>query len=56
MLREQLNGYVLLALVSVPGFLIGQKLRSGEPQVALALVPITLLIVFLASAIMRPNP
>jgi hypothetical protein len=55
MLRERLYGSVLLTLVSVPGFLIGQKLRAGEPQVALALVPISLLVVFVASAIMRPN-
>ena len=53
--RERLYGPVLLALVSVPGFLIGQKLRSGDPQVAMLLVPLTLLIVLVASALMRPT-
>ena len=53
MLRSRLSATFLLALVSLPGFLIGQKLREGEPSVALALLPVALAVVVVASMLMR---
>ncbi|MDB4987678.1 MAG: hypothetical protein JWN04_2856, partial [Myxococcaceae bacterium] len=51
MIRYSLISSTLVALVSVPGFLVGQKLRQGEPS-SLALAAVMMMIVFVASAIM----
>jgi hypothetical protein len=55
MLRSQIFASMLVALVSVPGFLVGQKLRHGDHTVALLLVPALLVVVFLAGMIMRQS-
>lgn len=55
MLRSRILPYLLVALVSIPGFLIGQKLRSGEPLNAFILLPLMLAIVAIASALMRQS-
>jgi hypothetical protein len=52
MLRQSLVASTLVALVSVPGFLLGQKLRQGDPS-ALALALVMGMVVLVASAIMR---
>jgi hypothetical protein len=39
-------------LVSIPAFLLGQKLRHGDPSVVMLAVLMTM-VVLLASAIMR---
>lgn len=53
MLLSRLSVAFLVALVSLPGFLIGQKLREGEASVALALLPIAVAVVLVASMLMR---
>jgi hypothetical protein len=52
MLRTNLISSALVALVSVPGFLLGQKLRAGDPS-TLTLAVVMMMVVLLASAIMR---
>jgi hypothetical protein len=46
---------VLVALVSVPGFLVGQKFRQGDSSGALLLCLAMMMVVMIASAIMRGN-
>jgi hypothetical protein len=53
MLRTPIAASTLVALVSVPGFLVGQKLRQGDPGSALMLALALMMVVVLASAIMR---
>lgn len=53
MLRSSFVSSALVALVSVPGFLVGQKLRQGDSEGALLLALVLLMVVVLASAIMR---
>lgn len=53
MLQPRLSAALLVALVSLPGFLIGEKLRQGDTNVAMYLFPVALVVVFLASALMR---
>jgi hypothetical protein len=55
MLPLRFRSSSLVALVSLPGFLIGQRLRDGEHSVALLLIPAMLAVVFLASLIMRQS-
>lgn len=50
--RHSVIASTLVALVSVPGFLLGQKLRQGDPT-ALALALVMAMVVLVASAIMR---
>jgi hypothetical protein len=52
-MRSSLVSSALVALVSVPGFLVGQKLRQGESAAALMLAVALLMVVVIASAIMR---
>ena len=53
MLLGRLSAAFLVVLVSLPGFLIGQKLREGEASLALALLPIAVAVVVVASMLMR---
>lgn len=46
---------VLVALVSVPGFLVGQKLRQGDHHVALLLLPLMFAVIFVASLLARQS-
>ena len=55
MLRGQVLSTTLVALVSVPGFLLGQTLREGDHSVALLLLPLMLGVVLLASSLMRQD-
>jgi hypothetical protein len=50
--RHSVIASTLVALVSVPGFLLGQKLRQGDPT-ALTLALVMAMVVLVASAIMR---
>lgn len=52
-MRSSLVSSALVALVSVPGFLVGQKLRQGDASAALMLALALLMVVVIASAIMR---
>jgi hypothetical protein len=52
-MRSPLVSSVLVALVSVPGFLVGQKFRQGDSWSALLLCLALLMVVVIASAIMR---
>jgi putative effector of murein hydrolase len=54
MFRNQLVPPLLAALVSVPGFLIGQQLRHGNQNVLL-MVPVLAIIVLVASLLMRQS-
>ena len=53
MLTKRFSAPVLVALVSLPGFLLGQRLRQGDYQISLFLIPALLAVVFVASMIMR---
>lgn len=53
MLTKRFSAPALVALVSLPGFLLGQRLRQGDYQVSLFLIPALLAVVFVASMIMR---
>jgi len=53
MLRTPIAASTLVALVSVPGFLVGQRLREGESGNALMLALVMMMVVVIASAIMR---
>ena len=53
MIQPRLFNALLVAIVSVPGFIVGHKLRSGDSVTALMLLPVMAMIVFLASALMR---
>jgi len=53
MLRSSFVSSALVALVSVPGFLVGQKVRQGDTTSALLLALALTMVVVIASAIMR---
>lgn len=53
MLTKRFSAPALVALVSLPGFLLGQRLRQGDFHVSLFLIPAMLAVVFVASMIMR---
>lgn len=55
MLQNRVVASALVALVSVPAFLIGQRLREGNAQAVLWLIPCAFVVVLLASAIMRQS-
>jgi hypothetical protein len=55
MFQERIVASALVALVSVPGFLVGQRLQSGQTDAALWLLPCLLAVVLIASAIMRQS-
>jgi hypothetical protein len=55
MFRSRILASTLVGLVSVPGFLLGQKLRHADHSHALLLLPIMLMVVFVASALMRQS-
>ena len=52
-MRSSLVSSALVALVSVPGFLVGQKVRQGDSSGALLLALALVMVVVIASAIMR---
>lgn len=51
--RQALIGTSLVALVSIPAFLVGQKLRQGPDLSLLMLTALMAMVVVVASAIMR---
>lgn len=53
MFQSQIVASALVAVVSVPGFLVGQRLQQGDVSAALWLAPCLAAVVLLASAIMR---
>jgi hypothetical protein len=53
MFQSRIVASTLVAIVSVPGFLIGQRLQHGDTNAALLLAPFVAAIVLVASAIMR---
>jgi hypothetical protein len=56
MTRSPVLASALVALVSVPGFLVGQKLHHHEDQLSvLLLLPLLLMVVLVASALMRQS-
>ena len=55
MFRGRILAPTLVALVSSPGFLVGQKLRQGDHTLALLLLPLMVGVVLLASMIMRQS-
>lgn len=55
MFQSRIAASALVALVSVPGFLVGQRLKTGDADAALLLVPFLLAVVLIASAIMRQS-
>jgi membrane protein DedA with SNARE-associated domain len=55
MFQSRILASTLVALVSVPGYVLGQKLRHAEHTSALLLVPILMVIVFVASTLMRQS-
>jgi len=52
MIQPRLSSALLVALVSIPGFLVGLKLRAGDHTTVFLLLPVMAMIVFLASALM----
>lgn len=55
MFHNQLAAPLLVALVSLPGFLIGQRLRQGDHGNLLMLLPLLLAVVLVASLLMRQS-
>jgi hypothetical protein len=53
MFRSAFVSSTLVALVTVPGFLVGQKLRQGDSSSALVMSLVLTMVVLIASAIMR---
>ena len=53
--RGRIIAITLVALVSLPGFLVGQKLRQGDHINALIMLPLMFAIVFVASLLMRQS-
>jgi membrane protein DedA with SNARE-associated domain len=53
MFRSAFVSSALVALVTVPGFLVGQKLRQGDSSGALLMAIVLTIVVLIASAIMR---
>jgi hypothetical protein len=53
MFQSRIVASTLVAIVSVPGFLVGQRLQAGDTSAAVWLVPCLAAVVFIASAIMR---
>ncbi len=52
---RRLLASTLIAVVSIPGFLVGHTLRHGDGSSALWLLPVLLMVVLLAGAIMRQS-
>ncbi|MEY4510432.1 MAG: hypothetical protein RLZZ450_2554 [Pseudomonadota bacterium] len=52
-MRSPFVSSALVALVSVPAFLVGDKLRQGDSATALTLSIALLMVVAIASALMR---
>lgn len=55
MRQSRLFAATLVTLASIPGFLIGQKLRQGDPITALLLLAPALFVVVIAAALMRAS-
>lgn len=55
MSRGRIIATTLVALVSLPGFLVGQKLQQGDHINALMLLPLMFAVVFVASLLMRQS-
>jgi hypothetical protein len=55
MLQSRTLAALLIVFVSVPGFLVGHKLRHGDPMSALVLLPLLMILVLVASALMRQD-
>ncbi|HEX5656179.1 MAG TPA: hypothetical protein VFX59_03250 [Polyangiales bacterium] len=55
MFQSRIVASTLVALVSVPGFLVGQRLQQGDLSAAVWLVPCLAAVVLIASAIMRQS-
>jgi len=53
MFRSAFVSSALVALVSVPGFVVGQKLRHGDSSGAFVMSLVLTIVVSLAGAIMR---
>lgn len=53
MFQSRIVASTLVALVSVPGFLVGQRLQQGDTHAALSMAVCLAAVVMLASAIMR---
>jgi hypothetical protein len=53
MFQSRIVASTLVALVSVPGFLVGQRLQQGDLNAAIWLASCLAIVVLLASAIMR---
>ncbi len=53
MFQSSIVASTLVAIVSVPGFLVGQRLQQGDTSAVLWLIPCLAAVVLLASAIMR---
>lgn len=55
MFQSRIIASTLVALVSVPGFLVGQRLQQGDLHAAMWLTPCLAVVVFIASALMRQS-
>jgi hypothetical protein len=55
MFQNRITASALVALVSMPAFMIGQRLRDGNAQAMMWLLPCAFMVVLLASAIMRQS-
>jgi hypothetical protein len=53
MFQSRIVASTLVAIVSVPGFLVGQRLKQGDADAAIWLLPCLATVVLIASAIMR---
>ncbi|MDB4974592.1 MAG: hypothetical protein JWN48_2933 [Myxococcaceae bacterium] len=53
--RNSIVASTLVALVSVPGFLVGQRLRQGDSSSVVMLAAVMMMVVVVASAIMRQS-
>jgi hypothetical protein len=55
MFQSRIVASTLVAIVSVPGFLVGQKLKQGDMSSVVGLLACLLTMIVLASAIMRQS-
>lgn len=55
MFQSRIIASTLVAIVSVPGFLVGQKLKQGDMSSVVGLLACLLTMIVLASAIMRQS-
>ncbi|MET0283916.1 MAG: hypothetical protein ABW352_05580 [Polyangiales bacterium] len=55
MFQHHIVASTLVAIVSVPAFLVGQRLQQGDTTAALWLASCLAVVVLLASAIMRQS-